>query len=113
MNYAAFETHNIRQESNMYMQLTAIVLTCSCRDCRENLACLTMHDVADPEVSEWRPRLTKQRIEVQNATRREPCCEAVLYALRYTVCEGARKEMSLEGGSQMRSRLSNAGFGEE
>ena len=79
-NCAALETCNIGQESNMYIQLTAIILTCIGRDCGENLACLTMHDVADVERFEWRWRLTRKRIDVLNVTRRKYCYGGISYA---------------------------------
>lgn len=61
-----------------------MILTCIRRDCGENLPSPTMNDVTDAERSEWRWRLTRKRIEVLDAKRREYCCGGALYALGKT-----------------------------
>ncbi|KAH8916402.1 hypothetical protein BT69DRAFT_1287774 [Atractiella rhizophila] len=81
----------------MYIQLTAMILTCIRRDCGENLT--SLDDVADAEMFEWRWRLTRKRIDVLDAKRREYCCGGVSYALGNTAYKVVRirEERGLEG----------------
>ena len=70
----------------MYMciPLTAMILMCIQRDCWESLASSTLNDLADAERSEWRWRLTRERIDVPDAKRKKSFCGVLRAPSAYT-----------------------------